>query len=131
VARIRALLEKEQSIDALSAMPVLQTTEGLSDHEIVALVTVAKNAEIPGGEVSAWTVKRDCEGAGYTGIAVTLALRGLLRRGYIKKSFDMDERGQQYGTYVITEHGLDWLETNQNRLVLRRRPKKKTDDVPF
>lgn len=133
VERIKAIRAKEKSIDALAARPVLEPTEGLSDHEIVALVTVAVGANLPGGAVSAWSVKRDCERAGYTDIAVTLALRSLIRRRYIETSFDADDRGEQYATYNTTERGLDWLEANQGRLVLRRKVQQKTgdDDVPF
>lgn len=131
--RIRALREREKSLDALADMPVLKPTEGLSDHQIVALLSVAVGADVPGGEVSAFWVKRDCERAGYTEIAITIALRSLLRARYIETSFDVDERGDQFPTYSATERGLDWLEANQGRLVLRRKaqPKKAADDVPF
>ncbi|MFI5167751.1 MAG: hypothetical protein ACHQQS_14125 [Thermoanaerobaculales bacterium] len=133
VERITALRAREKRIDALASLPVLAPTEGLSDHEIVALVTVAVGSNVPGGSVSAWSVKHDCEGAGYTQIAVTLALRSLLRRELIETSFEPDERGEPYAVYSASPTGLDWLEANRDRLVLRRRPRGKTpnDEVPF
>lgn len=131
--RIQALRAKEKSIDALAEMPVLKPTEGLSDHQIVALLSVAVGADVPGGPVSAFWVKRDCQRAGYTEIAVTLALRSLIRGNYIEMSFDTGERGEQFPTYNTTELGLDWLEANQSRLVLRRKVQQKAGDadVPF
>ncbi len=133
VERIKALQAREKRIDALSSMAVLVPTEGLSDHEIVALATVAVGADLPGGGVSAWDVKRACERAGYTKIAVTLALRSLLKRKYIETSFRRDDFGQEFATCIATPQGLDWLEANQDRLVLRHQPQKKTteEDVPF
>jgi Nucleoside 2-deoxyribosyltransferase len=131
--RIRALRAKEKSIDALDQMAVLTPTEGFSDHQIVALLSVAVGADVPGGSVSAFWVKRECERAGYTEIAVTLALRSLIRGKYIEMSFDTDERGEQFPTYNATERGLDWLEANQSRLMLRRNVQQKTGeaDVTF
>lgn len=132
VERIKALREAEKRINALADLPVMKPTEGLSDHEVVALVTVAETADIPGGTVSAYVVKRDCQRAGYTEIAVTLALRSLLRHNFIETGTDYDESANPYAIYRATEQGLDWLESNQDRLVLRRRPKEtKEDDVPF
>ncbi len=132
VERIKALRETEKRIDALVDLPVMKPTEGLSDHEVVALVTVAKTADIPGGTVSTYVVKRDCQRAGYTEIAVALALRSLLRRNFIETGTDYDERGNSYAIYRATEQGLDWLESNRDQLVFRRRPKKtEEEDVPF
>jgi len=133
VERIKAILSKRKSLDALATSPILTTTEGLSGHEIVALVSVAVGAEVPGGPASAYRVKQDGERAGYTEIAVTIALRSLVRRGYIEPGFDTDDRsGEQYPTFSVTDKGLDWLEVNQARLVLRKPTKRtKADDVPF
>lgn len=131
--RIVALRAKEKSLDALAETPVLTPTEGLSDHQIVALLSVAVGADVPGGSVSAFWVKRNCERAGYTEIAATLALRSLLRGKYIEMSSDLDERGEPFPTYTATERGLDWLEANQGRLMLRRKgqQKRSDDNVPF
>ena len=133
VERIKALRETEKRIEALAELPVLKPTEGLSDHEIVTLVTVAKTANVPGGNVSAHIVKRDCQRAGYTEIAVTLALRSLLRREYLESGTEYDDRGDQsWPVFRVTDAALDWLEANRNRLVLRRPPKKDEEgDVPF
>jgi hypothetical protein len=132
VERIKALRETEKRIDALAALPVLNPTEGLSDHEVVALVIVAKTAAVPGGKVSSYVVKRDCQRAGYAEIAVTLALRSLLRRALISTGTDFDERGEPFPVYAATDEGLNWLESNQDRLILRKHPKEVTDDdIPF
>jgi hypothetical protein len=138
VERLKALKESEQRIESLAEMPVLKSTEGLSDHEIVALITTAKGSTIPGGGVSARDVRRDCERAGYTEIAVTLAVRSLIRRKFLESGTDYDERGESsWPTLRATEEGLDWLEANQDRLLLRRKERDveaatvKDDDVPF
>jgi hypothetical protein len=131
--RIKALIAKEKSINSVATLPVLQTTEGLSSHEMVALVAVAVGAEVPGTGTSAFSVKADCERAGYTQIAITLALRSLIKREFIETSFDVDYRGEQYSTFVATPRGLDWLEANKDKLVLQRKiePDVMDDDLPF
>jgi hypothetical protein len=138
VERLKALKESEKRIESLAEMPVIKPTEGLSDHEIVALVTTAKASTIPGGAVRAWDVRRDCERAGYTEIAVTLAIRSLIRRTFLESGTESDEGGEQsWPTLRATEEGLDWLEANQARLVLRRKEKEDVEsqvsdnDVPF
>jgi hypothetical protein len=57
--RISALLKKQEEIGQASSISPVKDTEGLSQHEIVALVTVMQNQFISGGFVSAWTVKTD------------------------------------------------------------------------
>lgn len=130
VQRIKALQEREVRIGALSALSPIESTEGLSDHEIVALVTIAQSPTVPGEGVSAYSVKRDCEQAGYTEIAVMLALRSLLRRKYIETSIAFDE-GDEYPIYVASDLGMDWLERNRDRLVLRRPATAPNEGLPF
>jgi nucleoside 2-deoxyribosyltransferase len=49
--RIKALLEKEDSITEITESSPIAETEGLSEHEIVALASVMKNQISPGDTV--------------------------------------------------------------------------------
>lgn len=119
VQRIKALGEDERRTEVLADLPV-KPTEGLSHHEVVALITIASTVDVPGGSVAAHLVKYDCQRAGCTQIAITLALRALLRRGLIESDTDYGERGDQScPVFRATDAGLDWLEANQSRLILR------------
>lgn len=83
---------------------------------------------------SRWMVKQDMSRAGYTDIAITLAIRTLLRRGFVTEYDTLDERGNEYVCIDATDTGLEWLETNQDRIVFRQEPKSTKggdDDLPF
>ena len=120
-ARIRAIREKGTTMRDLASRQVLEPMQGLSDHEIVALAMIAAGGDVPGDSVSAWSVKRDCERAGYTELAVALALRSLGRRGYVASSDEVDQNGNEYGALSATDQGFDWLEANKDHLSLRRK----------
>ena len=81
--RISAIQEKIRAIDSTSEISPVAATEGLSPHEMVALVAIMQNSFMTGGTVSAWTIKEDMSTAGYTDIAVGLALRSLSNKKMI------------------------------------------------
>lgn len=130
--RISALLKKQEEIGRASSISPVKDTEGLSQHEIVALVTVMQNQFISsGGFVSAWTVKSDMNKAGFTDIAVSLAM-GLLRSKDMVLDEELrDENGDEYTGFAVTEDGEAWLMTNQDRLVLKHEKKEPDDTIPF
>ena len=134
--RIVAILKKEESISRVVDMPPIAETEGLAHHEIVALVTVAGNADSPSSVVPVYTIRDDMNRSGFTNIAVTLALTSLLRKGMIEDDTDSDINGNQYTTYLVSKKGMDWLLENQSNLILRREKSKAPlqlpeEDIPF
>jgi len=136
--RIQALLTKQEKLGDLETSSPVADVEGLSQHEIVALVAIAQNLETPSGGVSFYLIRQDMEKSGFTKIATTLAFTGLLRKGFIRDIESEDYDGQEYIAYVLEDTGMEWLLANQERFVLRNRPKatKKTvdgddDAVPF
>jgi nucleoside 2-deoxyribosyltransferase len=113
--------------------------EGLNQHELVALVTIAENLANPDDSVATESIRSDMERAGYTRIAATLALTTLLRKGMISSSVRHGEYDQTWTEYSVTEAGMTWLLENQHMFLLRRTEPKEpmstrppTDDnVPF
>jgi hypothetical protein len=136
-SRLQAALLKEDRLEQLSESSVVADVQGLSQMEIVALVTIAENADSPEDFVGAWSIRQDMERSGYTRIAVTLALTSLLRKDMVDTRRDSDQNGNDYSLYHPTPRGLQWLMDNQDRLVLRRQrlppaPDELSDeDVPF
>ncbi len=121
--RITALLKKQEEISRASSISPIKDTEGLSQHEIVALVTVMQNQFISDGFVPATTIKNDMNNAGFTDIAVSLAIRTLLSKlMVISRESPLDE----VVDFRVTDLGEAWLLANQNLLVLTREP-----PVPF
>lgn len=134
IERLKALMSKEVAIERASEASSIVEVEGLSQKEIVALVTVGENVGGVGEVVSAYSVRSDMERAGYTRIAVTLALTTLLRKGMIDSSLWEDVNGERYTVYSLTEKGMSWLLDNQDMFVLKREQPSANeveDDLPF
>lgn len=125
--RIQAVLKKQEEIERVSAISPVKETEGLSQHEMVALVTVAQNEFIAEGMVSAARIKSDMNKAGFTDIAVSLALKMLQQKDLLASSVWSDMDGDQYFVFTTTPEGEKWLIDNQDRLVL----KKEEDSLPL
>ena len=118
--RIRGLLEKERAIGRISNLSPVADTEGLSQHELVALVTVMQNRLAPEDVVSTYTIKEDMNRVGFTDIGVSLALRGILDNGMVTTAIKTDWNGDDYVVYSMTEEGIQWLMRNQDKLVLKQ-----------
>lgn len=77
------------------------------------------------------------QNVGFTDIATTLGVRGLIRRRLVEEFEDSDYNGHEFIGYRATDAGLDWLETNEEKLVLRKAPPQPVeppdgvDDLPF
>jgi len=131
--RIRAIMTKEQEIDKVAKFSPVAETEGLAQHEMVALVTVMQNTFISIGGVSAYQIKEDMNRAGFTDIAISLALKSLSQKAMLYTQIASDEQGYDYPSYSVTSKGEQWLLDNQDKLVLREEPWKKPpeDEIPF
>ncbi len=82
--RLVAAVERQMSIEEIADRTPVAETEGLSQQEIVALVSVAGSSLIPDEAVSAYLVKQDMNRAGFTDVAISLAARALLKKGYLE-----------------------------------------------
>lgn len=120
--RIRAILKKTSEISKAAEISPVADTEGLSQHELVALVTVMQNSFISQEGVSAYSIKEDMNGAGFTDIAVSLALKSLSQKGLITTDNISDINGNRYTVYDVTSPGSDWLLRHQDLLVLKGEP---------
>lgn len=129
--RLRGVLEKRLTLGRIADinMPSIADTEGLSQHELVALVIVAENIDPSSYNATTHQIRVDMESAGYTRIAVTLAISSLLEKGMIGYETETDSNGEEYFRYGVSPKGMKWLFTNQDKLVLRiQKPK---DEIPF
>ena len=132
--RILAILKKQREIGTASKISSVTETEGLSQHEIVALVTVMQNSFISLEGVSAHTIKEDMNNAGFTDIAVSLALRSLGQKGMILSEKGYDEQyGYESKAYTVQRKGEEWLLNNQDKLVLKEEKQvvDSSDEIPF
>ena len=100
------------------------------------LALAAADTAIPGTSVSAWSLQRDAESAGLTGIGFAVAIRSLQRRGFVEFGRAEDEYGAQYETVALTENAWTWIDGNDSLFSLVKEksapPSELTeDDIPF
>ena len=134
--RLKALVEKQSKIKAIASISPLRDTEGLSSVEVVALAVVMQNRFTPDSWVAPHQVSQDMQKAGYTKIAISLAIESLVRKGMIEFHTSQDINGIEYSSYRITAQGIEWLLDNQEKLVMRE-PEPQSgfqvsdDEIPF
>ena len=130
--RLRAIAEKVATLStAVSAVSSpIASVQGLKPHELVALVAIAQNLDSPDDTVGVYVVRKDMERAGFTKVAVTLALVSLLSKSFIssEKAYD-DQSDRSYTVYKLERPGMTWLDENQHQLTLTDDPL--TDEPPF
>ena len=81
--RIKAVLTKQEKIGRISRVSPIAATEGLTQHEMVALVTIMQNSFISVGGVGAYRIKEGMNNGGFTDIAISLALKSLGQTGMV------------------------------------------------
>lgn len=135
--RIKAMLNKEENIKVITDNSPIAETEGLTEHEIVALASVMKNQISPEDRVYSHNIVNDMKSAGYTDIATSLAIRSLAKKKLISIVSMTDMNGDYFSTYDVTPEGEAWLQKNISRLAIKRKiieePQSpiSTEDIPF
>jgi hypothetical protein len=138
--RLRAILDKSQTLAIIEARSPIKEPEGLLQHEIMVLVSLAANRAGPGSGVDHWTVKQELERFGYNNLALNIGLEGLLEKEMIGYSDEEDNDGYSHRIYLVTSEGMKWICRNYERLNLTSAPKKgqqpkkgfdSDDDIPF
>jgi len=128
-AKLKAYLQKAETLTAVSEISKVTKFEGLEQHEVVCLAALAENLDHPGDNASTFQIKRDMEAGGFTKVASTIALAGLLKKGFLEQSTYQDHPGDYYTGYALTETGWKWIFENKEKFVLQRPTPK--DDIPF
>jgi len=137
--KIKAYLKKAEVLTNASEISRLTTFEGLDQHEFVALAAITQNLERLEGHVSIWHIKRDMESSGFTAVAATLALKGLVQKKFVLQELAQDEQGNDYTGFSLTETGWNWVLENKGKFVLEKNKKNSNktsfesfdDDIPF
>ena len=139
--KVKAYFEKVEKIATVSEISKITKFEGLSQHEVACLATIAENLDHPSDHTSAYILKEDMEQGGFTKIASTIAVRGLLSKALISEGVYTENYNNydEYTGYSFTESGWDWVMSNQEKFVLQKPMSKPyvqkqpipDDDIPF
>ena len=118
--RIQAIQKKNTEIGRVTTFSAVKDTEGLAQHEIVALVSIMQNSFLSNGWVSGHMLRNDMNRAGFTDIAVSIALKTLITsKGMIETAMDEDHNGEPVAVYQATSKGEQWLIANQDKVQLK------------
>jgi DNA-binding MarR family transcriptional regulator len=131
--RLVQILKSQEGRTAIERINPLVETDGLSAHEISALAFVLQNSIEPQfGGISGAFLSTLMERVGFTEVATAMAVRRLLRRGFIVSARRESEDGP-FNVLAITPQGDEWLLANEDQLQLRAQPRRATgsDDIPF
>jgi hypothetical protein len=116
--RVLAVPKKNEEVERVTNISVVKDTEGLNQHEVVALVTVMQNSFVSNDYVSGYIIRKDMRNAGFTDIAVGIALKTLIKKEMVESDLFNDENGDPYLVYRTTPKGDQWIIDNQSMLEL-------------
>jgi hypothetical protein len=143
--RLRAIVEKSQTLAKIEAQSPFREPEGLLQHEMIVLASIAENQQGPGTSVAYNILRQELERLGYNNLALNIGLGGLIEREMIYQAeeteYDQFNNNEYiYKTYSIQLEGMKWIVRNYKRLNLRissrsaERPNVNEDldgDIPF
>ena len=140
-ARIKGVLQRREKLGQVGKIQATATVEGLDQHQVAALISVAEQVEEPNGGVAIHDVRSAMENAGFTKIATTLGLRALMMKGMLETITESDWNNNEYTTYKVTDSGMEWLFANKDKLQLKTEYDESdympaegpppNDDIPF
>ncbi len=137
--RLKAIQKSSSELGTVSKLSPTQQTEGLAPHEVAALVILTEECLGPDSSISPYQLREKMQRAGFTGVAVGVALHGLNVKEYMAYGTESDDFHNQYSVCRVTKRGLQWIQDNQSNLILRvnseteinKGPEISDEDIPF
>jgi hypothetical protein len=131
--RIKAYLTKEEELRQIAESDQVAPVAGLSHPEVAVLAALAGKIVSPTHLVSLWTIKQDAERAGLTSIGVSLGLRRLSAKQFIKFDSYTNHDGDSIDAALITDRGWAWIDSNESAFHTRKVATQDEfdDDIPF
>jgi hypothetical protein len=137
--RIKALLEREETLHKMAETEQVAPVAGLSQSELTVLAVLAGSVGVPDGMVAIYSVQSDAERAGLTKLGFALGLRRLTAKSLVEACGYTDQNGYDIDALRVADTGWNWIEANESRFVLRRPTKAELaeiteisdDEIPF
>lgn len=129
-ARLQALATQEEarleSAETASALSVAPQTDGLSPHELSALVLIFEDHFSDG--TRPWELTKSMEKGGYRRTASNLAAAGLIQKQLVELK-EVETYDGIESRFLVTTTGANWLIENQKKLNLRLPSTSAVDDL--
>lgn len=130
--RLKALMNKSESLRQIAESDQIAPTHGLTQNEILLLAIVAGDAALPDTSTSFQTLKTESERLGLTSIGFKIAYRRLAAKKFLVVEHQYDWQGEAYSTAKLTDAGWGWIESNETLFILKKNPAEMgTDKIPF
>lgn len=133
VNRIKAILNKQHNLQKIPNM-VIKEKEGLTNHEIAALVSIMSNQFSDSEVVWRYTLEKDMHNSGYNNLAISIAIKKLEARQLIEVGSELDINENLESYFRITEAGEKWVIDNEDNLSLELEKAEEyveNDDISF
>jgi hypothetical protein len=117
--RIKALLKRAETLQAIHNNEQVAPIEGLSQSELAVLATITSNIALPNTGASAHIVKNDIELAGFTSFGFSLGLKRLCDKNFVELGIEGDYNNNSYETISITSNGWVWIEKNEDKFIIK------------
>lgn len=137
--KLLAFQKLDETTKTIIESPIKEQ-HGLKAHEITLVVFIMENQMIEQEWVSVYFLTQSMEKAGYTKIAVSIAIKQLAEKGYIQTGMQADDynHNEYYPACRLTEKGIAWVIENQELFNMKTVSDKSasaneghTDDLPF
>jgi nucleoside 2-deoxyribosyltransferase len=135
--RIKALLSKREAMRQIEETEQVAPVAGVSQPELFVLASLAGSTYPELSSAALYHVQQEVERAGLTAVGFSLGIRRLTNRGFIEP-FTFDDQDGTVKGVRMADAGWDWMDSNEDRFLLRRdkKAKAKTDnsfdgDIPF
>lgn len=133
--KFTAYKNKSATVQALSST-LIKDTEGLQAHEVAFLTLLMSNLDLDDDCYELYRLKNEMELSGYNKLATKLASHSLEKKNYIKISAEAtgyDFNGNaEYSTFItITQQGIGWILSNQDKLEFKVQENNKGNILPF
>ena len=130
--RLQAMLSKETQLSSIKDMSPMSSIHGLEQYELATLIAVAQQSPDTNDGVTCHVLQQDMDKAGFTRIATTLGVRGLIAKRMLETLDGQDYyRSTTYTVYRVTPLGIDWLLQNTGQIKLQVERSSVLDDMPF
>lgn len=128
--RLKLLAQRYSESPAAAENLPHQNIAGLHPHEISALEVLAESDLISDGGTWGHHFTLGMERAGWTAIAASIAIRGLIQKRLVNCSESATDWDQSAKRFTLLDLGHEWLMNNSDRLRLTRLAKPRVADTP-
>jgi hypothetical protein len=138
VEKLSAIKKVAETRTQLGSEPILATKTELALFELNCIAIIAASVNGFESEVSTWFVKNQMEESGFSRIATQASLHALTERTLLGRTPKVDDDGDAYDAFSVTESGWNWIRNNLGQFNLSKKIKTNKnfsrdldEEVPF